>query len=103
MFVCQHLGLALEGAYHMFRILLQAVLVIAMPVLIIYAFYKGLRGSKKAEIYSPFDDSTRGTTYPHDDTTPPNDTRHLVESEQVVQYEESAETEQIELEDQPTK
>lgn len=86
----------------MIRIILQLLMVIAMPAFIIYAFYKGLKGKRDSELFAPFDDSTRGTTHRHDETNPPTDTRQLIESEQVEQFEETEETEvldHIEIED----
>lgn len=79
----------------MIRIIFQVLTVVVMPLFVIYALYKGLKGKRDHEIYAPFDDSTRGTTHRHDETNPPTDTRQLIENEQVEQVEEQ----QLELEE----
>lgn len=81
----------------MIRIIFQVVTVVVMPLFVIYAFYKGLKGKRDHEIYAPFDDSARGTTHRHDETNPPTDTRQLIENEQIEQFEEQQQ--QIELEE----
>lgn len=78
----------------MIRIIFQVITVVAMPLFVLYAFYKGLKGKRNHELYAPFDDSTRGTTHRHDETNPPTDTRQLIENEQIEQVEQ----EEIEIE-----
>lgn len=71
------------------KIIVQLLMALALPLLIIIGFYRGLKGKQKSEIYSPLDDSLRGTTHRHDEVNPPVDTRQLIENEQVEQYEQT--------------
>lgn len=82
----------------MVKLIIQLLMMIVLPVLIIVGLFRGVKGQKKSEIYSPLDDSLRGTTYRHDDVNPPTDTRQLVESEQVEKYEQAEEEKVPEIE-----
>lgn len=71
------------------KIIIQVLMAIALPLLILIGFFKGMKGKKQGEIYSPADDAFRGTSHRHDEVNPPIDTRQLIENEQVEQYEQT--------------
>lgn len=72
----------------MWQLIMIIVFGLGMLVLIGYSMYKALRSKKDmGDMYTPYDDMTRGTTDTNTDKFLKEDSRHTIPYEQTQQVE----------------